>query len=311
MQTAVGGKLFRGRLKIADIQLECFVLPSGRCLLDSVGIQQLLDQCEPPSVVAPAVPVQINQEQPYRFPKTLQSLLAQLREGLPPLVPVSDDTGQLISYGYDTETLRYIAASFHRAEFEGLLASADKFIVERLHAFHELVFENRGIDCLIEMETGFLCHKNRQFLESILDNYLLPEEAFWAKQFPQEFWHKLAGLIGNCAWSELKRPSVVGRWVTDLVFARLSPQLKLELMSLCPIGKPKVAAKLEAAELVKYSGVNTLIAHVDRVTELMECSTNQIEFKRLLNRSVPRRADDFSYRGAGRVSIGGGSSSAG
>jgi hypothetical protein len=87
-----------------------------------------------------------------------------------------------------------------------------------------------GIAALIDSATGFEKVRDRKALEALLDRYLRHEFSAWAKRFPDEFYEQIFRLKG-WEWKGMKvnRPSCVGNYTNDLVYARLEIGILQEL----------------------------------------------------------------------------------
>ena len=75
-----------------------------------------------------------------------------------------------------------------------------------------------GIIALVDEATGYQAIRDRHALNAILDKYLRPYEAQWAKRFPDEFYQEIFRLKG-WQWQGMKvnRPQVVGKYINNIV----------------------------------------------------------------------------------------------
>ena len=91
-----------------------------------------------------------------------------------------------------------------------------------------------GITGLIDEATGYQRIRARDALQAYLDRVLRKELAAWVKRFPDEFFQQMFRLKQWTWTGGSKRPSVAGKYVTDVVYARLGPGIIYELERLNP-----------------------------------------------------------------------------
>ena len=146
-----------------------------------------------------------------------------------------------------------------------------------------------GIIALVDEATGYQEIRDRRALHKILDAYLLPDRAKWAKRFPDEFYIEIFRLRG-WVWRGMKvnRPQVVGHWTNDIVWDRLAPHIHDELK----VRNPKTITGHRRAKfqqwLTEDIGHPALQAHLNGVTALMRAGENWGNFHRALQRSYPK-----------------------
>jgi hypothetical protein len=148
-----------------------------------------------------------------------------------------------------------------------------------------------GITALVDEATGYEKVRDEQALQSILDQFLRKELAVWAKRFPDEFYRQIFRLKG---WEykpgSVARPSVIGYYTKDIVYARLAPGVLAELEKMNPAenGRRKVRHHQWLSEHVG----NTRLAEViGGVIMAMKLSSNWEQFKAILDSTMPRVGD--------------------
>ncbi|WP_162145447.1 P63C domain-containing protein [Deinococcus ficus] len=146
-----------------------------------------------------------------------------------------------------------------------------------------------GITALVDEATGYQEIRDRQALQALLDQYLRKEFATWAKRFPDEFYHEIYRLRGWTLQDFHKRPGIVGKYTTDIVYERMAPELVEELEKKNPSLSPGYRRQKHHQWLTEDVGHPALSKHIDNVIVLMRASDNWDMFKRLLDRSLPKR----------------------
>ena len=151
-------------------------------------------------------------------------------------------------------------------------------------------FANVGIIALIDEVTHFQEIRDELALQEILDKYLLPYKAAWAKRFPNSFYQKLFRLKG---WpydpTSVKRPSIIGTMTNDIVYARLAPGVLEELKARTPKDEKGRRKHRYHQLLTEDVGHPKLQEHLLKAEVLMDANpTNYTSFHRALQRALPR-----------------------
>lgn len=145
-----------------------------------------------------------------------------------------------------------------------------------------------GVTALVDEATGYQEVRERDALQRILDKFLKDEAHKWYKTFPDEFWHKLIKIKGYPSYMALKRPAFVGHWVNDIIYDRLAPGIREKLNELNPRRETGRRRNTHTQHLTEEHGVPELKLHIEKAMTLMDAAANDTEFKRLLNRSLPK-----------------------
>lgn len=94
-------------------------------------------------------------------------------------------------------------------------------------------FAEVGIIALVDEATGYQEVRDRLALQEVLRHYIDGKLYEWTLTFPTEFFKGIFRLKG-WKWNSGKMPGVVGRYVNDLVYSRLSDGVLTELKRLNP-----------------------------------------------------------------------------
>ncbi len=145
-----------------------------------------------------------------------------------------------------------------------------------------------GIIALVDEATGYQYEREKDALQKIIDKYLHDERRKWSKTFPDDFWFKLVKTKGYDSYLALNRPGFVGHWVNDIVYSRLAPGIKDKLKSINPRLPSGRGKGTHHQHLTEDYGLPELQDHLKKVMVLMDASSNQKEFEKLLNKSLPK-----------------------
>lgn len=142
---------------------------------------------------------------------------------------------------------------------------------------------------LYTMSTLMLQNPDRLALQEILDKYLLPYQAAWAKRFSDDFYKAIFRLK---KWpydpSSVKHPSIIGTMTNDIVYARLAPGILEQLKERTPKDE-KGRRKFRFHQwFTEDLGHPKLQEHLVKAMTLMDASPNYAMFYRLLQRALPR-----------------------
>lgn len=144
-----------------------------------------------------------------------------------------------------------------------------------------------GIDALVDEATGYEKVRKEKALQEILARYISPKLLKWQRMFEGDFYEHLYRLRG---WefnpSTTKRTPLIGKLTVDL--DRMAPGVSEVLLGVTPRNeKSKLKHKLHQ-RLTIDQGKIALEKHLYAVTRLMHASTNWSQFKRMLERTLPK-----------------------
>jgi len=229
----------------------------------------------------------------YASVKYIQEFMnKELRKKLENPINYVNLRGKLTT-GVDATVLPDICDLWITARDKGALTESQ---VETANRAYILMrgFANVGIIALIDEATGYQEIRDRLALQEILDKYLLPYQAAWAKRFPDSFYKAIFRLK---KWPydpiSVKRPSIIGNITNDTIYARLAPGILDELKVRTPKDE-KGRRKFRFHQwFTEDIGHPKLQEHFVKVTTLMDASPNYPSFYRLLQRALPRIGETY------------------
>ena len=196
--------------------------------------------------------------------------------------------------GFDAEDLVELCRFLLKAREFGLLRQKPDFVSAQAAEALIVSIAKVGVAALIDEATGFQRDRDRHALRELLDRYLRKEYAAWAKRFPDEFYKEIFRLK-HWPWKgmTINRPSIVGTYTRDIVYARLAPSVLHELERLNPRKENGHRAVKHHQWMTEDIGHPALNNHLHGVLAILRASTSWGGFNRLLRRAYPRCGDQL------------------
>ena len=147
-----------------------------------------------------------------------------------------------------------------------------------------------GITALIDEATGYQRMRARDALQAYINKVIRKELAAWTKRFPKEFYEEMDRLK-QWDWqaTSTKHPMLAARYTADIVYSRLGPGVLDELQRINP-GTPSGYRKNKHHQwLTDDVGHAQLAQHLYAVINLMRVSDTWDQFKKLLDRALPKQ----------------------
>ena len=274
-------------LVIGDVEIECYVLEDETRVLSQRGMARGLGMA--PTTGGQRLTTFIGS-------KTIKPLISNdLMMGIENPIIFQSVSGGRPYHGYPAPLLVDICNVVLTANDAGVLVKQQAHIAERCYMLIRAL-ATVGIIALVDEATGYQTIRDQRALHKILDAYLLPEHAKWAKRFPDEFYRHIFRLR-DWEWQGMKvnRPSVVGRYTNDIVWDRLAPGIRKELEERNPrteTGRRKVK---HHQFLTDNIGHPALEKHIEGVMALMRASSNWSRFKGSLARAYKKPGDQLDF----------------
>lgn len=193
------------------------------------------------------------------------------------------------SHGFEAEDIVDICKMYLMAR------KANALLASQIHLAHQaeiivLSLAKVGISALIDEATGYQEVRDKKYLQSLLDKYLLKEYAAWAKCFPDEFYKEMFRLRG---WEYPNpnngKPGVVGKYTNDLVYERLAPGLLEELQTRNP-KQPSGYRKAKHHQWMSDDlGMPALSTHLMMLIALMRPCSSWEQFMAMVDISLPKK----------------------
>lgn len=240
----------KGELRLGDFSIPCYVLEDGRRVLSGRGMQAALKMVDDnKSAPGQRILRYLNQ-------KSLNPFIFRDKgpDHFEPLICY--DGGTQIN-GYEAVVLIDICDGFLEARKHIELSPRQTIIAEQCEILVRS-FAKVGLIALIDEATGYQHEREQDELQKILKAYIAEELLPWQKRFPDVFYQELFRLNG---WDYTvkgikRRPGIIGKWTTKLIYEQLPPGVLDELKRKTPksarlhqsltadIGQPELAAQI-------------------------------------------------------------------
>ncbi len=204
--------LFRGKLTIGNVEMECHVLNDFRRVLTQREVVRVLSAGRESGGLADYFQAKAFADKPL---------------DLGAIIPFRVPGTQYVANGFEATTLIEICERYLDARDKGLLRGKQKNLA--LQA--EIVIRacaKVGIIALIDEATGYDKFKKKQEYQLKLQAFIADELQEWARMFPDEFWYELARLEG-IHYSPRARPLRWGKYVMMFVYDAIDADIGKEL----------------------------------------------------------------------------------
>ncbi len=279
---------------ISGIEIQCYVLEDETRVFSQGGFLEAIGRSRSPTAGKGAFSNVDNLPTFLRSTNLKPFISKELILSTTP-IKFKIKTG-LNAIGYDAKLLHDVCEVYLKARDANALLPSQMHIAERAEILRK-GFSYIGLIALIDEATGFQKQRDKDALKAILDAYLSEKFATWAKCFPDEFYIQIFRLKG-WQWKgmAINRPSVVGRYTTDIVYKRLAPNIVDELEKRNPKNSSGNRRVRHHQWLTEDIGNPALAQHLYAVIALMKVSKNWDKFMSSLERVFPEQGDDFRFR---------------
>lgn len=145
-----------------------------------------------------------------------------------------------------------------------------------------------GIAGLIDEATGYQYVREKDALQGYLEKVIRKEIAAWVQMFPNEFFEQIHKLHKWNYTGPGKSPSVVGKYINDLVYSRLGPKVLDELRKVNPKNDKGNRRGKHHQWLTEDVGHPMLAQHLYSLITLMRGFDDWKEFYNFANRIYPK-----------------------
>jgi hypothetical protein len=273
------------RIAGGSIEVQCYVLEDGRRVLSQRGMFAALDLA-----VSGGNRSGVHRIAGFAASKTLEPYVSEELRACT-AVPVRFRTPGARgtpALGYEATVLVDLCDAVLAARKDGALQKQQMHIADRCEVLLR-AFAKVGIIALVDEATGYQYIRARRELEELLDKYISKELLEWTKTFPDDYYIEMFRLRGWGVPISDKRPGIVGKDTTDIVYARLAPGVLEELQRLTPRSEKGHLKHKLFQRLSEEVGHPKLREHLIKVVAWMQAATTWDEFKMLIDRAAPRR----------------------
>lgn len=250
--------MFRGTVKIGDMDVECHVLNDLRRVLTQREVVRLLSGGRESGNLA-------------RYLRRNPLFEGDYAAG--PTVQFKVPGAPTVASGYEATLLIEICETYLEARDQGLLKRSQLKLATQAEILMRACAKV-GIIALIDEATGYQEVRAKHALQIKLQAFIADELQEWAKMFPDEFWFELARLEG-VHYSPRSRPLRWGKYIMMFVYDAIDADVGRELRKKNP--NPHFL-KNHHQWLKKY-GQDKVRSQIDRVVTIMKLCETMDEFR--------------------------------
>lgn len=274
--------LYKGKLPIGQLELECYVLndQENTRIIDAAAIFQafgrprrgnrkedILIDPEGHEIILP----------PFFASKTLYPLISPHMLTL--LEPVFFLDGKVKKEGYKANILPAMCSLYLKARREGKLLANQKKLAEQAEILQD-AFATVGIIALVDEATGFQKDRKYDALRLLLQTYIAEKIREWIKTFPDDFFNELDRLYAKETTART-RPPYYGRFINTYVYKPIEKGLVDK--ALTEKYKEDKKKHRKHQHLTDF-GADQLKLQIGRITGIMSVAAGLDHFKQLFKR---------------------------
>lgn len=267
-------------LCIGDALIPCYVLEDGRRVITQGGVLTALE-------MSPGTATKGGGDRVANFINT-KSLNPYVSNTLREMItdPIRFRAQGNLAYGYDATILPEICDAVLAARLALKLNYQQEHIAKQCEILLR-AFARVGIIALVDEATGYQEIRDRRALEEVLRKYVTGALFEWTRTFPLDFYKEIFRLKG-WPWNAGKMPPVVGKYINDLVYERLTPGLLAELQKHNPTDEKGNRKHKHHQYLTRDIGHPSLSRRVYELTGMGRASDDWSRFYRAVDRAFPR-----------------------
>lgn len=197
-----------------------------------------------------------------------------------------------VAYGYSATLLPDICDVILAARADGALQARQLSIAKRCEVLVRGLAQV-GIIALVDEATGYQDIRAQRALATILEKFIAKELQSWTRTFPYEFYQEIFRLKDWTGLDKMKRPSIIGHYTNDIVYARIAPGVLEELQKVNPTLSTGRRKNRHHQWFTPDPGYIKLNQHLAAVTALMRAATSWTSFQRNLQRAFPKLNDNM------------------
>ena len=269
-------------LVIGDIEIPAYVLEDETRVLSQGGFLRSIGRSRTPKAGTGGV------DNPPAFLASENLKPFVLKHITMSTTPITfqASTGPL-TYGYRAELLPEVCKVYVEAQRAGALLPSQAHIAVRAETLRDGL-GILGIIGLIDEATGYQEIRSKRALATILEKFIAKELQPWTRTFPYEFYEQIFRLKRWSGPDGVKRPSVIGHYTNDIVYARLAHGVLEELQRKNPTLPTGGRKRRHHQWFTPDPGHAKLKEHLAAVIALMKVAPNWNRFMADLPRAFPK-----------------------
>lgn len=266
--------MFRGNLRIGDMEMECHVLNDERRVFTQREVVRVLSRGRESGNLA-------------RYLDRNPLYTNQFSAG--PTIDFRIPGSPVTANGYEATLLIEICELYLEARRQSLLKPSQV----KLAIQAEVIVRSCakvGIIALIDEATGFQAVRKKRALQVKLQAFIAEEMQDWARMFPPEFWFELARLEG-VHYSPRSRPLRWGKYVMAFVYDAIDKDVGKALRSV----NPDPHHGQNDHQLLTDFGRQQVHDQIERVVTIMKLCENMKDFRQKFDRVFKKAALQLTF----------------
>ena len=262
-------------IRIADIEVPCYVLDDGRRVIPTNGMLDTLTMARGGAMVRGMNRLELFVSRDRIKPFVSNDLYERIRN------PIKFRIGANVAYGFTSDTLIEIAEAVIQADNAGVLQKQQAGIAHQCRVITSSL-TRVGLIALIDEATGYQSRRESNELQQILTAYLLPEHRPWMQSIPEEFTSEIYRVYGWRRQSNNRGPRYAGKLIRQLIYERMPKPVLPKLDEINPTNNKYQRKHRHHQFLTEKHGLDHFRTQVITVMTLLRISKSKAEFKRHL-----------------------------
>ncbi len=266
--------MFRGTVKIGDMDIECHVLSDERRVFTQREVVRVLSHGRESGNLA-------------RYLDRNPLYDNQFSSG--PTIDFKIPGSPTIGNGYEATQLIEICELYLEARRQKLLKPSQI----KLAIQSEIIMRSCakvGIIALVDEATGFQQVRKKRALQIKLQAFIAEEMQDWAQMFPPEFWFELARLEG-VHYSPKNRPLRWGKYVMAFVYDSIDKDMGKALRTI----NPDPSKGKNDHQLLTDFGRAQVHDQIQKVVTIMKLCENMKDFRQKFDRVFKKTAIQMNF----------------
>lgn len=266
--------MFRGTVKIGDMDIECHVLSDERRVFTQREVVKVLSHGRDSGNLP-------------RYLERNPLYTNQFSAG--PTVDFRIPGSPTIGNGYEATLLIEICELYLEARRQKLLKPSQI----KLAIQSEIIMRSCakvGIIALIDEATGFQQVRKKRALQIKLQAFIAEEMQEWAQMFPPDFWFELARLEG-IHYSPKNRPLRWGKYVMAFVYDSIDKDMGKAMRTI----NPDPSKGKNDHQLLTDFGRQQVHDQIQKVVTIMKLCDNMKDFRQKFDRVFKKTALQMSF----------------
>ena len=262
-------------IRIADIEVPCYVLDDGNRVIATKGMLDTLNIARGGAMKGGMSRLELFVSGKLISPFISNDLLERVRN------PIKFRIGPNVAYGYASDTLIDLAEAVILADNAGKLQKQQSGSAHQCRVITSSL-TRIGLIALIDEATGYQLRRDSDELQQILTAYLLPEHRPWMQTIPTEFTNEIYRVYGWVRHTNNRGPRYAGKLIRQLIYERLPKPVLPKLDEINPSNDKYQRKHRHHQFLTDKQGLDHFRSQVITVMTLLRISKNKSDFKRHL-----------------------------